>query len=56
MLAHGNRLYLPKHQEDWLKYVRFLRFDTFDSGEDWQNLRAVLLPRHYFAGRHPFRQ
>ncbi len=44
MLAHGNRLYLPKHQEDWLKYVRFLRFNTFDSGEDWQHLRAVLLP------------
>jgi Bacterial membrane protein YfhO len=43
-LAHGERLYLPKYQEDWLKYVRFLRFDTFDSGEDWQNLRAVLLP------------
>jgi hypothetical protein len=43
-LADGNRLYLPKSQEDWLKYVRFLRFDTFDSGEDWQNLRAVLLP------------
>jgi hypothetical protein len=43
-LAQGDRLYLAKHQEDWLKYVRFLRFDTFSSGENWQNLRAVLLP------------
>jgi hypothetical protein len=43
-LAQGGRLYLPKYQEDWLKYVRFLRFDSFNSGEDWRNLRAVLLP------------
>ena len=44
LLGQGARLYIPKQQEDWLKYVRFMRFDTFESGEDWQNLRAVLLP------------
>jgi hypothetical protein len=43
-LAQGDRVYLLKQQEDWLKYVRFLRFNTFETGEDWQNLRAVLLP------------
>jgi hypothetical protein len=43
-LAGENRLYLSGAQEEWLKYVRFLRFDTFHTGEDWQNLRAVMLP------------
>jgi hypothetical protein len=43
-LAQGGRLYLPESQETWLKYTRFLRFDTFDPGESWVNLRAVLLP------------
>lgn len=42
--AQGERVYFPKKQEDRLKYVRFLRFDTFNPGEDWQNLRAALLP------------
>lgn len=40
----GRRLYLPIDQEDEMKYKRFLRFDTFYPGEDWENLRAVLLP------------
>jgi len=43
-LQQGERVYLAKQQEDWLKYVRFLRFNTFDPGEDWQNLRATILP------------
>lgn len=43
-LAQGGRLFIPQKQEYWLKYVRFLRFDTFDPGEDWHNLRAVQMP------------
>jgi len=42
--ANHGRLYLADAQEHWLKYTRFLRFDTFDPGEDWLNLRAVMLP------------
>lgn len=40
----AGRLYFPAHEEDWLKYDRFMRFETFDPGEDWLNLRRVLLP------------
>ena len=40
----GRRLYLPIDQEDELKFKRFLRFDTFYPDENWDNLRAVLLP------------
>ncbi len=40
----GRRLYLSTADEDILKYKRFLRFDGFDSGEDWLMMRAVLLP------------
>jgi hypothetical protein len=43
-LASGGRLFIPFAQEQWLKYVRFLHFESFDPGEDWMNLRAVLLP------------
>lgn len=43
-LADGGRLFIPDPQEYWLKYVRFLRFDTFDPGEDWMTLRAVQMP------------
>ncbi len=43
-LTQGGRVYLAKKQEDWLKYVRFLRFKSFHIKEDWQNVRAVLLP------------
>jgi hypothetical protein len=43
-LAGGGRLFIPEQQEYWLKYVRFLRFDTFYPGEDWQDLRAVQMP------------
>jgi hypothetical protein len=43
-LANGGRLYFPDRQEYWLKYVRFLRFDTFNPGEDWLALRAAQLP------------
>ena len=42
-LADGGRLFISKYTEHWLKYVRFLRFDTFYLDEDWNNLRATLL-------------
>ncbi len=38
------RLYLSNEHEETLKYERFLRFDTFDPGEDWNDLHAVILP------------
>lgn len=44
VLLGGKRLYLPEKQEEVLKYERFFRFDTFDPGEDWLNLRAVSIP------------
>lgn len=40
----GRRLYLSLTDEEELKYRRFLRFDSFDAGEDWHLMRAVLLP------------
>ena len=43
MLA-GRRLYLPRGIEQSLKFDRFLRFDTYQSGEDWMDLRDTLLP------------
>ena len=43
-LADGGRIFLAEDDDTWLKYTRFLRFDTFDPGESWINLRAVLLP------------
>lgn len=43
-LIGAGRLYIPFQDERELKYERFLRFDTFHLDEDWQNMRAVLLP------------
>ena len=46
-MLDGGRLYLPPEDEKQLKFERFLRFDTFqpfDESEDWDNLRATLLP------------
>jgi hypothetical protein len=43
-LAAGGRLYLPEKDEYGLKYDRFMQFQTFNPGENWENLRAVLLP------------
>ena len=43
-LTAGERLYLPAEQVETLKFERFLRFDSFDPGEDWINLRAAMLP------------
>lgn len=42
--AVDGRIYLPAEQEYAFKYERFLRFDTFDSGENWLDLRAAQLP------------
>lgn len=39
----GRRLFFPPKQEYWIKYVRFLQFDTFNPGENWDDLRAALL-------------
>lgn len=38
------RLYFAPAEEYDLKYKRFLRFDTFDPGEAWVNLRLIALP------------
>jgi hypothetical protein len=43
-LLSGRRLYISTADEDELKYRRFLRFDSFDAGEDWLRMRSVLLP------------
>jgi hypothetical protein len=46
-MLDGGRLYLPSEDEEQLKFERFLVFDTFqpfDEGEDWNSLRATLLP------------
>lgn len=43
-MVAGSRLYLPEAQESILKFERFLRFDTFDTGEDWMHIRATMLP------------
>ena len=43
-LLSGRRLYVSTADEDELKYRRYLRFDSFDAGEDWLLMRAVLLP------------
>jgi hypothetical protein len=43
-MAGGHRVYMPDVHEQMIKYRRFLRFNTFDPGEDWINLRAVMLP------------
>jgi len=46
-MLDGGRLYLPSDEEEQLKFERFLRFDTFqpfDQGENWESLRATLIP------------
>jgi hypothetical protein len=46
-MLDGGRLFLPLEEEEHLKFERFLRFDTFqpfESGEDWDSLRAAMLP------------
>lgn len=43
-LSAGQRIFISAEDERTLKYERFLRFDSFDPGEDWRNLRAVMLP------------
>lgn len=48
--AAGRRIYLPEADERKLKFDRFFRFDTFDPGEPWRDLRAVLLPDSNLLG------
>ena len=43
-LTGDKRIYLSASDEQEIKFEHFLRFDTFDPGEDWQGMRAVLLP------------
>ncbi len=43
-ILNDQRLYLPGKDENSLKFDRFKRRDTYDPGEDWNNLRAVMLP------------
>ncbi len=38
------RLYIPPGDEDRLKYQHYFIFETFDPGQDWNNLRASVLP------------
>jgi len=38
------RLYLTGKDEYRLKFERFMRFDTFNPGEEWINLREAMLP------------
>jgi hypothetical protein len=42
--TNGQRLFISEDDERELKFERFLRFDTFDPGEDWQALRSTYLP------------
>jgi hypothetical protein len=37
-------LYLSREDEEYLKFERFFRFDTFQPSEDWLNLREIMLP------------
>jgi hypothetical protein len=43
-LAGESRIYISSDDEYELKFSRFMRFDTFNPGEDWFNLRSVELP------------
>jgi hypothetical protein len=43
-MVGSHRLYLLQKDEDDIKYERFFLFNTFYPGEDWQNLRATILP------------
>ncbi len=38
------RIFIPFDDESVVKFDRFFRFDTFNPGEEWSNLRAVQLP------------
>jgi len=40
----AGRFYLHPDDEDYLKFSRYFRFDTFDLGENWRELAASLLP------------
>jgi len=43
-MVDGGRLFIPADDEYQLRYQRFLRFDAFDPGEEWINLKVTLLP------------
>ena len=52
MLA-GRRLYISPDDEYRLKYERFLRFDTYKTGEDPFRMRQILLPNLNMLDRVP---
>ncbi len=43
-VAANRRVYILPGQENWIKYARFLRFNTFDPGQAWLDMRAAMLP------------
>jgi len=53
-LAGQDRIYLPASDEQELKFDRFLHFDTFSPGENWNEMRAVLLPNLNMLDGIPF--
>ncbi len=52
----GRRLYLSTTDEQALKFERFLRFDSFDPGEDWAAHAGCLPAQPEPAGWHPHAQ
>jgi hypothetical protein len=40
----NHRLYIGADDEYEIKFKRFFRFDTFNTGEDWLNIRRVSVP------------
>lgn len=52
-LAENGRLYLPAGEETYLKFARFLRFESFNANEPWTGLRDVLLPNLFMLEQIP---
>jgi hypothetical protein len=50
---NGQRLYMVAQDEYKLKFERFMRFDTFDPGEGWHNLRAAMIPNLFILDGIP---
>lgn len=39
-----SRVYLPPGDEHFIKFKRFLQFDSYNIDEDWENLHSTLIP------------